>query len=104
MRVQFTVNDQERLQLETLAKSNGYPDISSYCKDKALGARTYHDMWETIKIKISDMNSGDIFSLRDLIDAPPSNLGVKVFNNQDLLGIEVLPTKDSLKTNRFKKK
>lgn len=104
MRVQFTVNEEERLKLESLANKNGYPDISSYCKDKSLGERTYAKMWETIKNKISEMNSGNEFSLRDLIDAPPSNLGVKVFNNQNNLGIEVLPSKDSLKANRFRKK
>ena len=104
MRVQFTVNDEERLKLESLAKKNGYPDISSYCKDKSLEERTYAKMWEIIKTKISEKNSGDEFSLRELIDAPPSNLGVKVFNNQDNLGIEVLQKKDSLKANKFRKK
>ena len=35
MRVQFTVNDEERLKLESLAKKNGSPEISSYSKDKS---------------------------------------------------------------------
>lgn len=104
MRVQFTVNDNERSRLESLAFENGYPDISSYCRDISLGERTYAIFWRTIKNKIENMKSGDEFSLRDLIAAPPSNLGVKLFRNQKQLDIEVLDKKDTLGANKFRKK
>lgn len=49
------------------------------------------------------MESGQVFALRDLVPLPPSNLGVKLYNNQKVLGIEVNSKKDSLRTNTFRK-
>lgn len=40
--------------------------------------------------------------LKDLIDTPPSNLGVKLYAHQKELGIEIIK-KDSSNTNMFKK-
>lgn len=48
------------------------------------------------------MPSEKTFVLRDLVDTPPSNLGVKLYNHQKELGIEVIK-KDSSNTNMFKK-
>lgn len=48
------------------------------------------------------MEKDTVFALRDLIDTPPANLGVKLFEHQKTLGIQV-QKKDSLKTNTFKK-
>ena len=77
MRVQFSVNDEELKRLESYAKEAGYPDISSYCKD-------------------------EVFTLGQLVDNPPANLGVKLYKNQVELGIEVLD-KDRTGANRYKK-
>ena len=102
MRVQFTVTDDEWKKLETLAKKKGYPDVPSYCKDTVLEERTYGNLWKTVVDKIADMKSGEVFALRDLVDTPPANLGVKLYEHQSDLGIEV-QKKDSLNSNTFKK-
>lgn len=103
MRVQFTVNDKEWEKLMGFAKEKGYPDVPSYCKDASLKERSYATMWKTVVKKISEMPSGTKFALRDLIQTPPSNLGVKLYNHQEELKITVNDQKDSLKTNTFTK-
>ncbi len=103
MRVQFSVTNAQWNELQIKAAKEGYPDVPSYCKDLALEDRTYGKLWNTVVDKISKMNTGETFVLRDLIDTPPSNLGVKLYNNQQSLGIKVLPKKDSLNTNVFEK-
>ena len=102
MRVQFSVNDEELNRLESYAKEAGYPDISTYCKDEVLRLRTYAELWNKVTTKISKMEKGTTFALRDLIDTPPSNLGVKLYNNQVELGIEVT-NKDRTGANTFTK-
>ena len=102
MRVQFSVNDEELKRLESYAKEAGYPDISSYCKDEVLRLRTYAELWNKVTTKISEMEKGKTFALRDLIDTPPSNLGVKLYNHQVELGIEV-NDKDRTGANTFTK-
>ena len=64
-----------------LAKKSEYPDVPSYCKDFALEVRTYR----TIVDKISKMDKDTTFALGELVDTPPSNLGVmirKIFQNR----------------------
>lgn len=102
MRIQFSVNDEELKRLESYAKEAGYPDISTYCKDEVLRLRTYAELWNKVTTKISKMEKGTTFALRDLIDTPPSNLGVKLYNNQVELGIEV-NNKDRTGANTFTK-
>lgn len=103
MRVQFSVNDTEWEKLKDLALSNGYPDVPSYCKDVSLEERTYAIMWENITNQIAKMPTGRTFALRDLVQSPPANLGVKLYDNRSKLGIQVNPQKDSLNTNTFTK-
>lgn len=102
MRVQFTVTNDEWNKLVALAQKKGYPDVPSYCKDTVLEERTYGNLWKTVVDKISNMDKDTIFALRDLVDTPPANLGVKLFEHQSDLGIEV-QKKDSLNSNTFKK-
>ena len=102
MRVQFSVNDEELKRLESYAKEAGYPDISSYCKDEVLRLRTYAELWEKVKKKIATKEKDAVFTLGQLLDNPPANLGVKLYNNQVELGIEVLD-KDRTGANRYKK-
>ena len=90
MRVQFTVTDAEWSKLQLLAQKAKYPDVPSYCKDTVLEERTYGKLWQTVVSKITEMEKGTIFALRDLIDTPPSNLGVKLFNHQETLGIRIV--------------
>lgn len=101
MRVQFCVSNVEWQQLLQKSQTAGYPDVPSYCKDLALGCRTYGTLWQTVVYKISQMKKRETFALRDLIDTPPSNLGVKLHDHQNELNIEVLPQKDNLNANRF---
>ncbi|MEG1726121.1 MAG: hypothetical protein RR313_12075 [Anaerovoracaceae bacterium] len=103
MRVQFTVNATEWAKLQQLATVNGYPDVPSYCRDVSLEERTYATMWKNITDKIARMPSGQTFALRDLVQSPPSNLGVKLYNNQLNLSIQVNQQKDRLHTNTFTK-
>lgn len=103
MRVQFSVNPSEWAKLERLANANGYPDVPSYCRDVALEERTYAMLWKKVVEGISKMSSGTTFALRDLVQSPPANLGVKLYENQQNLGIKVNSQKDSLKTNTFTK-
>lgn len=102
MRVQFTVTDAEWSKLQALAQDANYPDVPSYCKDTVLEERTYGKLWQTVVDKIAAMEKGTPFALRDLVDTPPSNLGVKLFKNQEVLGIELLK-KDNM-SNIFVKK
>lgn len=102
MRVQFTVTEDEWKKLTDLAQKKGYPDVPSYCKDTVLEERTYANLWKTVVDEISKMDKGRIFALRDLVDTPPANLGVKLYEHQKDLGIEV-QKKDSLNSNTFKK-
>lgn len=90
MRVQFTVTNNEWKKLQNDASKNGYPDVSSYCKDFVLQERTYRQMWETVTKNIAGMEPGKKFSLNELVDVPPANLGVKLYNNRETLGIEKL--------------
>lgn len=101
MRIQFTVDANEWAKLQALAIKAGYPDVSSYCKDVSLQERTYAEMWEIVKKKISEMKSGTLFALNDLVDVPPSNLGVKLYNNQKELQIEKVGKTNG--SNKFKK-
>lgn len=103
MRVQFTVNATEWAKLQQLATVNGYPDVPSYCKEASLEERTYATIWKNITDKIARMPSGQTFALRDLVQSPPSNLGVKLYHNQLNLNIQVNQQKDSLHTNTFTK-
>ena len=100
MRIQFSVSDEEWLKLQELTKKENYPDVPSYCKDKVLEERTYGNLWKTVVNKISLMKKGEMFALRDIVDAPPANLGVKLYNHQQDLGIKV-QKKDSIKSNMF---
>ncbi|ULG74237.1 hypothetical protein [Macrococcus brunensis] len=102
MRVQFSVNDDEWKKLKNFAEKLNYPDVPSYCRGTALRDRTYADMWEDVKTSISKMSSGSTFILRDLLDAPPANLGVMLYNHQQELGIEKV-SKNASKVNVFKK-
>ncbi|MBQ1721164.1 MAG: hypothetical protein II020_04495, partial [Lachnospiraceae bacterium] len=77
-----TVNDEELKRLESYAKEAGYPDISSYCKDEVLRLRTYAELWERVKEKIATKEKDDVFTLGQLVDNPPANLGVKLYKNQ----------------------
>lgn len=103
MRVQFSVNSKDGNKLQQLANSNGYPDVPSYCRDVALEERTYANMWKKVKEGIAKMPSGHTFALRDLVQSPPANLGVKLYEHQSELGISVNPKKDRLKSNTFTK-
>ena len=103
MRVQFSVDASEWAKLQQLASANGYPDVPSYCKDISLEQRTYANMWKKVVDGIRKMPSGSIFALRDLVQSPPANLGVKLYENQSKLGIQVNPQKDSLHANAFTK-
>lgn len=101
MRVQFTVDANDWAKLQTLAKNSGYPDVSSYCRDISLKERTYADMWATVKEKIAKMKPGTQFLLNEIVDVPPANLGVKLYNNQSELGIEKLGKTNG--SNKFRK-
>ena len=101
MRVQFTVDIDEWNKLQSLAKNAGYPDVSSYCRDASLKERTYAEMWTTIVEKIANMKTGTQFSLNEIVELPPANLGVKLYSNQSALGIEKLGKTNG--SNKFRK-
>lgn len=101
MRIQFTVSDDEYKKLQRLAVD--YPDVSSYCKGVSLQDRTYGDMWKTVVEKIKNMQpSENTFALRNLVPTPPSNMGVKLYQNQQQLGI-VFVKKDGSGVDTYKK-
>lgn len=102
MRVQFTVSDEEWKKLQKLAEKADYPDVPSYCRDTVLEDRTYGSLWQTVIDKISKMEKDTVFALRDLIETPPANLGVKLCAHQADLGIE-FQKKDGWNSNTFKK-
>ena len=103
MRIQFSVTPQEYAKLQQKAAAKGYPNVPSYCKDAALEDRTFATLWLEVKERIEKMPAGTRFALRDIIESPPANLGVVLYNSQTELGIKVDPKKDSLNTNVFTK-
>lgn len=89
MRVQFTITDDEYEKIKENVEK--YPDLASYCKDKALGERTYKNAWKEVKEAIAKRTREEgPFILSDLIELPPANMGVKLYKNREALGIEYL--------------
>ena len=98
MRLQFSVTENEWETLVNLSTEKGYPDVISYCKDRILQKQDYLKLWDEMNTKISKLNMGEEFTLRDLI----SSLGVKLLKNQKTLGI-IKVGKDNLNSNIFKR-
>ena len=96
MRLQFSVTENEWETLVNLSTEKGYPDVISYCKDRIL------ELWDEMNTKISKLNMGEEFTLRDLISNTPASLGVKLLKNQKTLGI-IKVGKDNLNSNIFKR-
>jgi len=81
-RVQFTISDVEKSQLDMEAKSDGYPNVAELCKYRSLqGKSTYSNLYKLMIKKIDALPSGATFKLRDLIDTPPTLLGRWLFDN-----------------------
>ena len=102
MRLQFSVTENEWETLVNLSTEKGYPDVISYCKDRILHQQDNLKLWDEMNSKISKMNMGEEFTLRDLISNPPASLGVKLLKNQKTLGI-IKVGKDNLNSNIFKR-
>lgn len=100
-RVQFSLTEEERKKLEQRAWEAGYPDMSSYCKDLAMGERTYGILWENVVEKIKKMDPEEEFFLRDLIAVPPALLGTWLYDRQKELGIAVIKKEGNV--NKYKK-
>ena len=80
-RVQFTITDKEKLQLQEEAISEGYPNIAELCKEKSLGRSSYASLYRRMVKKIEMLPAGSKFRLRDLIDTPPTLLGRWLYDN-----------------------
>lgn len=81
-RVQFTISDVEKVQLDAEAKAEGYPNIAELCKVRALqGKSTYAELYKKMVSKIDALPKGRKFKLRDLIDTPPTLLGRWLHDN-----------------------
>lgn len=102
MRVQLSFTTEEYDKLLKQSKVEGYPDVISYAKDRLLHNKNFLGLWEEVTSKIENLESGMEFTLRDLVSTPPANLGVKLFQNQKMLGI-IKIGKDNLNSNIFKK-
>ena len=102
MRVQISFTIEEYDKLLKQSKDEGYPDVISYAKDRLLHNKNFLELWEEVTSKIENLESGMKFTLRDLVSTPPANLGVKLFQNQKMLGI-IKIGKDNLNSNIFKK-
>ena len=82
MRLQISVTENEWETLVNLSTEKGYPDVISYCKDRILQQQDNLKLWDEMNSKISKMNMGEEFTLRDLISNPPASIGVKLHKNQ----------------------
>ena len=102
MRVQISFTIEEYDKLLKQSKIEGYPDVISYAKDRLLHNKNFLELWEEVTSKIENLESGMEFTLRDLVSTPQANLGVKLFQNQKMLGI-IKIGKDNLNSNIFKK-
>lgn len=81
-RVQFTITNEEKTQLEAEVQAEGFPNIAELCKVRALqGKASYAQLYKTMVEKIKKLPSGSTFFLRDLIDTPPALLGRWLFDN-----------------------
>lgn len=102
MRVQLSFTTEEYDKLLKQSKVEGYPDVISYAKDRLLHNKNFLELWEEVTSKIENLEPETEFTLRDLVLTPPANLGVKLFQNQKMLGI-IKIGKDNLNSNIFKK-
>ena len=102
MRVQISFTIEEYDKLLEKSKNEGYPDVISYAKDRLLRNKNFLELWEEVTSKIQNLEPETEFTLRDLVSTPPANLGVKLFQNQKMLGI-IKIGKDNLNSNIFKK-
>lgn len=81
-RIQFTISDDEKKQLESEALAEGFPNVAELCKYRALqGKSTYATLYKRMVDKIDSLPSGSKFKLRDLIDTPPTLLGRWLYDN-----------------------
>lgn len=81
-RVQFSISDEEKKQLESEAMSEGYPNIAALCKARALrGKSNYVELYKEMIKQINRKPSGTKFKLRDLVETPPTLLGRWLFDN-----------------------
>ncbi|QGH02288.1 hypothetical protein [Streptococcus dysgalactiae] len=81
-RVQFTISDDEKVELEKQAATEGFPNLAELCKYRALqGKSTYATLYKRMVERIENLPSGSKFKLRDLIDTPPTLLGRWLYDN-----------------------
>lgn len=91
MKIQINLSDYEFEKIEKFAEINGYPDVISYSKDRVLKQKDFRCLWNEVTSKISKMDIGTTFMLRDITSsAPPSNLGITLYKNQENLCIKFL--------------
>lgn len=80
-RVQFTITDKEKLELENAANKEGYPNIAAFCKSRALGKKDYADLYKEMVANIVDLKPETDFYLRDVLQCPPALIGKWLYEN-----------------------
>ncbi|MNO23271.1 hypothetical protein D3C76_130710 [compost metagenome] len=107
-RIQFRISDSEYESLDREARIQGYPDVVSYAKDlvlstiKGTNPKASVKMIDLYKLAegkiIEEIQSGSIFTIKDLIPNPPALLGkliLKGVENQVIENVVLLPDLDT---------
>jgi predicted ester cyclase len=106
MRIQFTVNDAEYLQMKAKADEKGFPNVAEFVKSLALGGKnSLADLYIEVCGKIDKLPDGKEFCIRDLIPNPPALLGRWIFkgvDNGDIHNVVSLGNKE-MGAERYKK-
>ncbi len=87
MRIYFDTTAAEYATIQNNASGNGYSSTSKYSKNVAITGHTYNSIWKQIEDGIEDLPAGQTFAVSDFAQAPPANIGVKLYKKQKDLGI-----------------
>jgi len=102
MEIRIKINETEYADFVYRTEAAGFPSISAYARELLFPHHDYKQKWSEVKAYIDQLESGDIFFLREALPNTPSLFGRWVYEQQKELGLE-LDGKDRTGTNRWRK-
>jgi hypothetical protein len=102
MELRIKITDTEFTDIKSRAKAAGFPSVSAYGRNLLFPQHNYEQKWTEIKAYISNLNSGEVFYIRDALPNSPALFGRWAFEQRNDLGIEPVG-KDRRGTNQWRK-
>jgi hypothetical protein len=102
MELRLKITDAEFADIESRSNAAGFPSVSAYGRNLLFPQHNYEQKWVEVKAYISNLNSGDVFYIRDALPNTPSLFGRWAFEQRAELGIEPVG-KDRKGTNQWRK-